>query len=587
MRFLSRLAALASGSILVGGAAGALAGACSAASSTFTGSTSSGGGGPGGAATTGTTTHASSGTSGTGGNVMFDASSGSGGAASDAGMVADPTTCAEAEADKTYIGCDFWPTVTANNVWSIFDYTVVVANAGTQTASVTVSQGGAPLQTVTVAPNALQKIYLPWVPSLKGADSDSCGHLVAMPASVSQAEGAYHLVSDTPVTVYQFSALEYAPQGGPPGKDWSSCPGSMASAECSPPVGCFSFTNDASLLLPTPAMTGNYRITSQAGWPGEEGAFFTITGTVANTLVTVYVAPNGHVVGDGNLIADTPGGGVLSFTLGAGDVAELVGDSSADNAGSLVHASAPVQVISGMPCAFQPFNTADIACDHLEQTVLPAETLGKHYFVSPPTSPHGTVVGHIVRIVGNVDGTNLTYPGGTMPAGAPATIDAGQVVELSQAGPMGFATEPFEIQGDNEFAVVTFMLGASLTDPNTLPPNQLGDPSQSNAITVEQYRLKYVFLAPTDYTESWADITQPMGATVTIDGVAVTTSPTPISSGYGINRVSLGPGNNGAHVLTSTLPVGLQVIGYGAYTSYQYPGGLNLNLIAQPPPPPM
>ena len=27
--------------------------------------------------------------------------------------------------------------------------------------------------------------------------------------------------------------------------------------------------------------------------------------------------------------------------------------------------------------------------------------------------------------------------------------------------------------------------------------------------------------------------------------------------------------------------------GYGLYTSYQYPGGLNLNLIAPPPPPPM
>ena len=72
-------------------------------------------------------------------------------------------------------------------------------------------------------------------------------------------------------------------------------------------------------------------------------------------------------------------------------VAELVGDSSADNAGSLVQASAPVQVISGMPCTFQPFNSGDKACDHLEQTVLPAETLGKHYFVSPPTSPHAAL----------------------------------------------------------------------------------------------------------------------------------------------------------------------------------------------------
>jgi hypothetical protein len=135
--------------------------------------------------------------------------------------------------------------------------------------------------------------------------------------------------------------------------------------------------------------------------------------------------------------------------------------------------------------------------------------------------------------------------------------------------------------------VVTFMLGASLTDPNNVPPMQLGDPSQSNAIAVEQYRVKYVFLAPTDYTESYVDITQPMNAQVVLDGAPVTTPATPIGgSGYGIARVLLGPGNNGAHVMTSAAAVGIQVIGYGAYTSYQYPGGLNLNAIAPPPPPP-
>ena len=399
-----------------------------------------------------------------------------------------------------------------------------------------------------------------------------------------QANGAYHLVSTVPVTVYQFSALEYAGMGGPAGKDWTQCPGIMPGA-CTPAPGCFSFTNDASLLLPSTAMTGNYRVTGQAGWPGEEGAFFAVTGTVANTNVTVYVAPKGHIVGGGS-VADTPGGGTLTFTLGAGDVVELFGDSGSDNTGSLVKATQPVQVISGMPCTFQPFNLSDPACDHLEQSVLPAETLGKHYFVSPPTSPHATVVGHIVRIVGNVDGTNLTYPSGNKPTGAPNTIDAGQVVELSQASAGGFVTAPFEIEGDHEFAVATFMLGATLTDPNATPMARLGDPSQSNAVTVEQYRSKYVFLAPDDYTESYADITQPMGAMVTVDGTPVAAPVTPIGSGFGIVRLLLGPGNGGAHVLTSTLPVGLQVIGYGQYTSYQYPGGLNLKVIAPPPPPP-
>ena len=48
-------------------------------------------------------------------------------------------------------------------------------------------------------------------------------------------------------------------------------------------------------------------------------------------------------------------------------------------------------------------------------------------------------------------------------------------------------------------------------------------------------------------------------------------------------RHKLGPGNSGAHTLTSTQPVGIQVMGYGAYTSYQYPGGSDLTAIAPPP----
>src|SRR4051812_18236809 len=43
-------------------------------------------------------------------------------------IVGDPKTCAEAAASKTYVGCDFWPTVTDNIVRPDFDYAVAVAN---------------------------------------------------------------------------------------------------------------------------------------------------------------------------------------------------------------------------------------------------------------------------------------------------------------------------------------------------------------------------------------------------------------------------------------------------------------------------
>ena len=53
---------------------------------------------------------------------------------------------------------------------------------------------------------------------------------------------------------------------------------------------------------------------------------------------------------------------------------------------------------------------------------------------------------------------------------------------------------------------------------------------------------------------------------------------------YFVHRVKLGPGIKGTHTLNASQHVGLQVMGYGKYTSYQYPGGLDLARIAPPPP---
>src|SRR5262245_23571196 len=53
----------------------------------------------------------------------------------------DPATCDESAMSKSYIGCDYWPTVSYNTVWSVFDFAVVVSNPGMNAANVTVSGG--------------------------------------------------------------------------------------------------------------------------------------------------------------------------------------------------------------------------------------------------------------------------------------------------------------------------------------------------------------------------------------------------------------------------------------------------------------
>ncbi|MCC6522150.1 MAG: IgGFc-binding protein [Polyangiaceae bacterium] len=498
------------------------------------------------------------GTGGAGGLIF----TGNGGAGGDV-LIGDPKTCEQAAQAKTYIGCDFWPTVVPNQVWSIFDFAVVVANAGDDVASVTIERNGGTVASGQVQPDSLATFYLPWVAALKGPDFDMYTSVAPFSASALVTGGAYHLTSSIPVTVYQFNALEYGPQGGPPNKDWSSCPGYLSG------VGCNSYSNDASLLLPSTAMTGNFRVTGIAGWPlAGLGAYFAVTGLTDGTGVTVHMPATGSVV-SGAGISAIGAGQNGSFTLDRGDVAVLLGDPSGDQSGAQVYASQPVQVLHGHPCRFVPDDYQ--ACDHLEESVLPAETLGKHYLVTRPTGPSGGPVTHVVRLYGNFDGTVLTYPQGA-PPGAPPALAAGQVVDL------GMVDMDFEVTSDQAFAVSSFLVAGEVIGA--------GDPAQSAAVAVEQFRSKYVFLAPYDYDQNFAQIVMPSGAGVVLDGVSVGGAVAIGGSGYSVAHVLLGPGVNGAHVLQSNSAIGLQVTGYGSYTSYYYPGGLDLRAIAPPPPPP-
>ena len=574
---------LVSAAVLVG----AVPGACSASNSA---KRQPGAGGSAGGQSD-SSTAGSGGTGATGGTTTTDGAAGQGGSGAalldvnipDADLDAtiilpDPETCEEAEAQESYAGCDFWPTVTTNPVWSIFDFTVVVANAGTQPADVTVTHSGMPVATETLAPNALVPIYLPWVPALKGPDSDTCASATPPTASNRVDDGAFHLTSTRPITVYQFSALEYQGAGGPPGKDWSSCPGNQGCPlTLNLPVGCFAFSNDASLLLPSTAMTGNYRVATMTGWAAENvPSYVAVTATEDGTTVDVQVSSTGQIVG-GTGITATPAGGVLTLSMDAGDVVQLLSGTADDLSGSLVQADKPVQVLTGMSCVQLP--NAVAACDHIEESMLPAESLGKHYFVTRPTGPAGQPVGQIVRVFGNVDGTQLSYPSGT-PVGAPALVNAGQVFD------MGVVDMDFEIVGDHEFSVATFQLGGASVDPAALPGTRKGDPSQSQSVAVEQYRTRYIFIAPVDYLASYVDVVTPMGASIILDGSPLPIAPVPIgSSSHGVARVQLGTASGGVHLIHGDQPFGIQVVGYGTNTSYQYPGGLSTRGIAPPPPP--
>lgn len=496
----------------------------------------------------------------------------------------DPVTCAEAKEARSYVGCDYWPTVTPNIVQGVFDYAVAVANVGEEEAEVTVTGPNGVDEKVTVAGGSLEKIYLPWVNALKGPADQPIDSLIAK-------KSAYHLVSSRPVVVYQFNPLEFKAEGGPPGKKWSACVKQSPTADA-----CYSYSNDASLLLPSTAMTGTYRVMGPAGQSGHPrdffgeldlsaplnhflGSYVVVTATADGTTVSVKLGENSKIVA-GTGVSAAEGGGALSLELNAGDVALVATDlgNMYDPSGSLITANHPVQVITGVQCANAPMDI--MACDHIEETVFPAETLGKHYVVTRPTGPFANDVGHVVRFFGNADDTTLTYKP-SKPSGCPSKLAAGEVAECTSV-----VEDDFEVSGDHEFGVGTISLGGELTDPDfdRLTEQPQGDPSQSFAVTVEQYRKRYVFLAPADYKTNYVDVVGTGGTKLTLDGKDVSESFEELKgTDYSIARIKLGEGKDGAHVLEASNPVGIQVLGYGDNTTYQYPGGLNLGQIAAPP----
>ena len=224
-------------------------------------------------------TGSGAGNSGSGGNGGIELV-GSGGAAAGSLVIQRPAT--EAAAGKTYIGCDFWPTVVANNVWSIFDFAVVVANAGDRAADVTVDAQRQPGRDRDgAAERPRRRSTCRGCPSSRGPTPTAAGQPTPLSSDRRARTAAPTTSSSTrPVTVYQFNALEYA-GAGRPARARTGRPAPAACVAARRRIGCFSFSNDASLLLPSTAMTGNYRITGQAGWPVRaraSGAYFAITG---------------------------------------------------------------------------------------------------------------------------------------------------------------------------------------------------------------------------------------------------------------------------------------------------------------------
>ena len=139
-----------------------------------------------------------------------------------------------------------------------------------------------------------------------------------------------------------------------------------------------------------------------------------------------------------------------------------------------------------------------------------------------------------------------------------------------------------EINTDKDFKVTAnFKIAVSEYLLSQQAGNNTGDPAMTISVPTAQYRSDYSFHAPTNYESNFVNITAPVGANITLDGQPVANFTAIGGTGFAVARVQLSNAGDGNHSLGGDQPFGVQVYGYGQYTSYWYPGGLDLKLIPQ------
>jgi hypothetical protein len=493
--------------------------------------------------------------------------------------------CADAIADRSYLGCDYWPVFTANSLLAPeFKPAVAIGNGNLIPAHVIITRGGSAVAELDVPAHSAETIELNADPALKEPE----GSLLVRGA-------AYHLVANVPVTVHQFNPLKFELPA-----DCSDIKYERDDEAEHHDGKCNSFTNDASLLFPSTALapdlgSGASRVefyamsratfTARAkaeAWSGRP-SFVAITGVGTKRAhvrieSTAFLAPS--PLGSAETIAAVAPNGTLEVDLDPGDVLQLVTQvptcsdgqasirmyersdlcdpgKSFDVTGTHIIADGAVQVIAGVDCSNVPFDR--VACDHLEESMTPLSTWGTTAVLSVPTSSASGQF--MVRVLSGADDNTITLDPPLQP---PVTLARGETFELGSASSLS-------VQGSKRMLVAQYLVGANGA--------QIGDPSLTLAAPIDQYRQSYNFLTPSTYTQNVVDVIAIDTDVITIDGNLVTDFEQVGSTRYKVASVPLA--SSGAHEARGAAASGFGIVvyGLGSYTSYMLPGGLALRPI--------
>jgi len=462
--------------------------------------------------------------------------------------------CTPEKLGNNYMGCDYYSVITPNGVFSEdlgslqneqklknFNFAVVISNFSNDSANVIITEGETILKSETIGKQSMKTIKLPW------------NKLERSVKTTTKENGAYRIRSNTPITVYQFNPLEYK----------SDNPGTQLST--------FSYSNDASILLPVNVWGREFIVASSESWSlGNNDmfkGFYSIVASQDNTTVRIKKKAS---LSDSSEIVSLNKGDVYAYIIEEPKLLKTSGPyhSGSDITGDSVISDKPVMVISGNQCANIPYNRP--ACDHIEEIIFPIKTLGREYFVSNTRFKPNVDELVYTRIIAVEDGvTNITYdpPNNIYEASMP---DKGSFIEIETTSPLKISSNKKKIM------VVQYMRGASNGKSGEY---MVGDPSMTLAIPLEQYRRKYLFHAPTNYIHNFVTVFAKTDAKVKLDGKIVTGFNNIGETGYSETIVLLKNSGDGNHIISAFSDFGITVHGTGDFTSYWYPGGLDLKNI--------
>lgn len=505
-------------------------------------------------------------------------------------------SCEVAGILRSNLGCTFWA-VDLDNIATteIVDaasqqFAVIAVNPGREAALVTADRNDADpgetpvVHTVdeqTIDPGEMAVILL----HRREVDGST-------PAGLNDGTGtaltpnAYRITSTRPVAAFQFNPLDET----------------------------LTVAGDASMLIPQSYLHYDSIV---LGWPqtlvntpgnpdtdmGDDlRAFVTIVGTQSPSSVQVTLPSDGslRVLGDGVSIPDMGPGDVLEVTLGEFEVLNLETDGFlSDLTGTLVSADRPVAVFSGAEAADVPtwgiVSERTCCADHLEEQ-LPREGISGSEFVVGLTPSRieavrlagGTVEDgdevELFRILALEDATIVRT---TLPSPDDrCTLDRGEHRTLA-------SLQDFHIAAGRPVLVGQFVAGRYSTP---IPWDQpAGDPSFIMVPAEEHWRRTHVFATPSTHPFDFLVITHPVGADIHLDGEALpsTCEETVVAGTAGeraVTRCQLsfpeidltcdplceildGRQDDGVHVVTSDVPVGVVVYGFAYNSSYGYPAG--------------